>query len=100
MATSTSNQRMTKPDLAEQVAAQAGLTGDQAKSAVDVVFETIAGELAAGGDVVIAAFGKFSISERAAREGRSPATSETIAIAASRGAKFSAATALKQQLNS
>jgi DNA-binding protein HU-beta len=90
---------MTKTELAKQVAAQAGLTGEQAKNAVDAVFDTIAGELVAGHDIALAAFGKFSVAERAAREGRNPATGETIKIAASRGAKFSAAAALKQQLN-
>ena len=89
-----------EPELAKQVAADAGLTGEQAKSAVDAAFDTIAGELAAGRDVAIAGFGKFSVAERAAREGRNPATGETIQIAASRAAKFSAAAALKQQLNS
>ena len=89
---------MTKTELANQVAAATGLTADQARSAVDAVF-TIAGELAAGGDVAIAAFGKFSVADRAAREGRNPATGETIQIASSRAAKFSAASALKKQLN-
>jgi DNA-binding protein HU-beta len=56
---------------------------------------TIAAELAAGRDVAIAGFGKFSVTERAAREGRNIATGETIQIAASRAAKFSAAAALK-----
>ena len=42
---------MTKTELAKQLAATAGLTGEQAKSAVDAVFDTIAGELAAGDDV-------------------------------------------------
>ena len=51
------------------------------------------------GLVAIAAFGKFSVAQRAARKGRNPATGETIAIAAGRGAKFSAAAALKSQLN-
>jgi len=50
--------------------------------------------------VAIAGFGKFSVTQRAAREGRNPATGETLQIAASRAAKFSAAAALKQQLNS
>ena len=90
---------MTKTELANNVATAAGLTGERAKSAVDAVFAAIASELAAGRDVAIAAFGKFSVAERAAREGRNPATGETIQIAASRGAKFSAAAALKQQLN-
>ena len=90
---------MTKHELAKQVAANAGLTGEQATSAVDAAFDAIAGELVAGRDVAIAGFGKFSVGERAARAGRNPASGETIQIAASRAAKFSAATGLKQQLN-
>ena len=78
---------MTKHELARQIAAGAGITAGQAASVVDAAFDAIAG------------FGKFSVSERAAREGRNPATGETIRIAASRAAKFSAAAALKQQLN-
>lgn len=90
---------MTKHELAKQVAANAGLSGEQAMSAVDAAFDAIAGELVAGRDVAIAGFGKFSVGERAARAGRNPATGETIQIAASRAAKFSAAAGLKQQLN-
>ena len=90
---------MTKHELAKQVAANAGVTGEQATSAVDAAFDAIAGELVAGRDVAIAGFGKFSVGERAAREGRNPGTGETIQIAASRAAKFSAAAGLKQQLN-
>ena len=90
---------MTKHELAKQVAADSGLSGEQAKSAVDAAFDAITGELAAGRNVAIAGFGKFSVSDRAAREGRNPATGERIQIAASRAAKFSAAAALKAQLN-
>jgi DNA-binding protein HU-beta len=100
MSTSIQEQRMTKHELAQQVAANAGLTGQQARSAVDAAFDAIVGELAAGRDVAIAGFGKFSVSGRAARGGRNPATGETMQIAASRAAKFSAAAALKKQLNS
>ncbi len=90
---------MTKHELAKQVAADSALSGEQAKSVVDAAFDAITGELAAGRDVAIAGFGKFSVSDRAAREGRNPATGETIQIAASRAAKFSASAALKAQLN-
>ena len=90
---------MTKHELARQIATDAGVTAGQAASVVDTVFDVIAGELAAGRDVAIAGFGKFSVTERAAREGRNPATGETIQIAASRAAKFSAAATLKAQLN-
>ena len=65
----------------------------------DAVFEAIASELQNGGEVAVSGFGKFSVSDRSAREGRNPATGETIQIAASKAAKFSAASALKKQLN-
>jgi DNA-binding protein HU-beta len=64
------------------------MTAGQAASVVDAAFDAIAG------------FGKFSVTDRGARAGRNPATGETIQIAASRAAKFSAAAALKSQLNS
>jgi DNA-binding protein HU-beta len=100
MSTSAKEHRMTKHELAQQIAAGAGIRAGQAASVVDAAFDAIAAELAAGRDVAIAGFGKFSVTERAAREGRNPATGETIQIAASRAARFSAAAALKQQLNS
>ncbi len=90
---------MTKQELAQQVASDAGLSASDAKKAVDATFDAIAAELANGGEVAVAGFGKFGVSERSAREGRNPATGETIQIAASNAAKFSAASALKKSLN-
>jgi DNA-binding protein HU-beta len=90
---------MTKQELAQKVAAETGLSGSDAKSAVDATFDAIAAELAGGGECAVAGFGKFSVSERSAREGRNPATGETIQIAASKAAKFSASSALKKHLN-
>jgi DNA-binding protein HU-beta len=90
---------MTKQELAQKVASDTGLSGSDAKGAVDATFDAIVAELAEGGEVAVAGFGKFSVSERSAREGRNPATGETIQIAASKAAKFSAASALKKQLN-
>ena len=90
---------MTKQELAQKVAADAGLSGSDAKNAVDATFDAIAGELGDGGEVAVAGFGKFSVSKRADREGRNPATGETIQIQASNAAKFSAASALKKSLN-
>ena len=90
---------MTKNELASAVASRAGLGSGQAREAVDAAFDAIAAELSRGGEVSLAGFGKFSVSHRAARMGRNPATGQTISIAASNAAKFSAASALKKQLN-
>ena len=90
---------MTKNELAEKVAERTGIAPREAREAIDVVIETVSAELVAGGEVSLAGFGKFSVSERAARQGRNPSTGETMTIAASRAPKFSAAAALKKQLN-
>jgi len=90
---------MTKNDLAERVASKTGMSASQARGAVEAAIETISDELASGGEVALAGFGKFSVSQRAARTGRNPSTGETIQIAASKAVKFSAASALKKRLN-
>ena len=90
---------MTKNELAEQVARRNGLAASQARQVVEGAIDVISDELAAGGEVALAGFGKFSVSQRAARLGRNPSTGATINIAASKAAKFSAASALKKRLN-
>jgi DNA-binding protein HU-beta len=90
---------MTKNDLADKVAERTGLAASEARQALEAAIDAVADELAAGGEVALAGFGKFSVSNRAARQGRNPATGETINIAASKAAKFSAASALKTRLN-
>ena len=90
---------MTKNELAEKVAASNGLGARQARQVVETVIDAVSDELAGGGEVALAGFGKFSVSHRAARQGRNPSTGATINIAASKAAKFSAASALKKRLN-
>ncbi|HEX8083537.1 MAG TPA: HU family DNA-binding protein [Solirubrobacteraceae bacterium] len=90
---------MNKNELAQAVASRGGVDSGDAKKAVEAVFDVIAGELQSGGEVSVAGFGKFSVSDRAARQGVNPATGEKIQIAASKAAKFSAASGLKQKLN-
>jgi DNA-binding protein HU-beta len=90
---------MNRTELAQQVASRAGIDNNQAKKAVDAVVDSITEELSRGGEVAISGFGKFSVSDRAARQGVNPATGEKIQIAASKAAKFSAASGLKNTLN-
>lgn len=89
---------MTKQELAQKVAAATGLSGSDAKSVVDATFDAIAQELIDGGEVAVAGFGRFSVADRSAREARNPSTGETFQVAASKAAKFSAASALKATL--
>ena len=63
---------MTKNELAEQVAGRTGLAASQARQVVEATIEVVSDELAAGGEVALAGFGKFSVSHRAARAGAQP----------------------------
>jgi len=90
---------MNRTELAQQVASRAGIDSNQAKKAVDAFVDSITEELSRGGEVSLSGFGKFSVSDRAARQGVNPATGEKIQIKASKAAKFSAASGLKNTLN-
>ena len=68
----------------------------EASHAVDIVFDTIVRNMAAGNDVMINDFGKFKKVDRKARMGRNPFTGETIKIKASKKARFLPAKALKE----
>jgi DNA-binding protein HU-beta len=72
------------------------LSKRDASAAVDAVLETIEGTLRRGSEISFSGFGKFSVSQRSAREGRNPATGERIQIAASRVPKFTAGAGLKK----
>ena len=90
---------MNKSDLIDNIAAHADITKSAATSALEAVLEGITGSLADGNSVTLVGFGTFSVSARAARDGRNPRTGETIKIKASNLAKFKAGKALKDALN-
>jgi DNA-binding protein HU-beta len=93
-------QPVTKNELIAAVADAASLTKAQAGAAVDATFDAIAATLKAGGDVKLVGFGAFSVTKRAAREGRDPRTGKPVQIKASNAPKFSAGKGLKDAVNS
>jgi DNA-binding protein HU-beta len=89
---------MKKSELVEQVADRAGLARGQAAVAVDAALAAIEAELAGGGEVTITGFGRFSVTERAARQARNPRTGEPIDVPAGRAPRFSPGTQLKRAI--
>ena len=87
---------MTKQEFVDQVADRAGLSKKDAGGAVDAFLDTVEDALKRGSEVSFSGFGKFSVSERSAREGRNPATGERIQISASRVPRFTAGASLKK----
>jgi len=86
---------MTKAELIDQVADDAGLTKKDAAAAVNATFDAITGALAGGGSVTVTGFGTFDVRERKARQGVNPSTGEKIQIAASKAPGFKAGKSLK-----
>jgi DNA-binding protein HU-beta len=96
--TTSKEEKVTKSEFVDQVADRAGLSKKDAAEAVEAVLETIEDALKRGSDVTFSGFGKFSVSERGAREGRNPATGDKIQIPASRVPKFTAGAGLKKAI--
>jgi len=90
---------MNKTDLVDAVAQATDTSKADAAKAVDGVLDAITGALKSGDGVQLIGFGNFSVSDRAARQGRNPRTGETIQIAASKHPKFKAGKALKDAVN-
>ena len=89
---------MKTTDLIEHVAAQAGLEKVQAKKAVEAVIAGIVDAAKNGDEINLLGFGKFKVKDSPARQGRNPATGESIEIAASRKLGFSPAKQVKDAL--
>lgn len=90
---------MNKNELVDAVASAANLKKSDATKAVDAVFDSIASSLKKGDEVRLVGFGTFTVSKRAASEGRNPRTGEKIKIAASKQPKFKAGKGLKDSVN-
>jgi DNA-binding protein HU-beta len=90
---------VTKNDLVERLAEDHELTKVFARELVDNVFGMITTAALKGEEVQLFGFGRFKVTERAARKGRNPRTGETVKIAASKNLKFTPARALKTDLN-
>jgi DNA-binding protein HU-beta len=85
---------MNKGELVDSIAKDAGLSKADAGKALNAFVDNVTGSLKKGNSVQLIGFGTFSISARAARDGRNPQTGATIKIAAKKVAKFKAGKAL------
>ncbi|MGH9903251.1 MAG: HU family DNA-binding protein, partial [Pyrinomonadaceae bacterium] len=91
-----SGKRMTQSEVLSHFAQKFEMKRADAKEFFNEMAELAAREVKRNGEFVLPGFGKMVLAKRKAREGRNPATGETIQIAASNAAKFSPASALKK----
>jgi nucleoid DNA-binding protein len=90
---------MTKTEIAEQMATDAGISKAVADTALRSCLDSITNSLAKGHEVTIMGFGTFSVASRAARTGRNPQTGEPMEIKASQVARFKPGKALKDAVS-
>jgi DNA-binding protein HU-beta len=81
---------MKKRDLIQAVALHTGLSTKEAGKAVEGTIDVILANVAKGEIVNLSGFAKFAKIKRPARQGRNPATGETIQIKAKTVAKITA----------
>lgn len=88
---------MTKAELIDQIAQDAGISKTVAGTALESLIDGITKALKKkDGKVTLTGFGTFSKSRRKARTGRNPQTGESIKIKAANVVKFKAGKKLKE----
>ncbi len=87
---------MTKAELIEKMAKDAGVSKAAAGKALDSFVDGVKKTLKKGNKVALVGFGTFSVSKRKARKGRNPRTGETITIKATKAPKFTSGKAFKE----
>jgi nucleoid DNA-binding protein len=89
---------VTKQEFVDKVAQRANLSRRDAAEAVDAVLDSITDTLKSGGEVNFTGFGKFSVAMRNPRQGVNPRTGERITIPGGKVPRFSAGSALKNNV--
>ena len=84
------NDIMNKAELIDKISKDSGITKVQANEALDSFTSAVVSTLKKGDRVTLVGFGTFSVSERAARNGRNPQTGAVIKIKARKVPKFKA----------
>lgn len=90
---------MNKLELIDAIAAKSGLTKADSARALDAFMSAVSETLKKGDKITLTGFGTFSVSKRAARDGRNPRTGEVVKIPARNSVSFKAGSKLKESVN-
>ena len=90
--------RMTQSEIVNHFADKTGLKRAQVKEFFEELSNLAQSEVKSNGEFTLPGFGKLVLSERKAREGRNPATGETIQIPAKTTLKFRVGKGLKDSV--
>ncbi|MBN9408146.1 MAG: HU family DNA-binding protein [Burkholderiales bacterium] len=90
---------LNKTELIAAIAAETDLPKSDVSRVLDAALTNLSQALVRGDAVQLIGFGAFSVSNRAERSGRNPATGEAMTIKASKVSKFTPGKALKDLVN-
>ena len=93
--TKGAKKRMTQSDVINYFSERTGMKRAQVKQIFEDLANLATSEVRTNGEFVLPGFGKLVRSERKAREGRNPATGDTIQIPAKTTLKFRVGKAMK-----
>ncbi len=89
---------MNKAELITKMSEDADITKAQANACIDSFVQAVTKTLKSGNKLTLVGFGTFSVSKRAARNGRNPQTGAVIKIKAKKVAKFKAGKELSSKI--
>lgn len=98
MAAATASKRMTQTDIVNHLAEKSGVKKTDAKEFFTALAALATSEVKKNGEFTLPGFGKLVKATRKAREGRNPATGETINIPAKTTVKFRLGKAMKDAI--
>jgi len=93
--TKGAKKRMTQSDVINYFSERTGMKRTQVKQIFEDLANLATSEVRTNGEFVLPGFGRLVRSERKAREGRNPATGDTIQIPAKTTLKFRVGKAMK-----
>lgn len=90
---------MTKIDIVNRVAEQAGLQKPEAEEAIETIISLVKSSLSKGESIILRRFGSFQVRQKSARVGRNPKTGERADISARKVVRFKAGKYFKTAVN-
>ena len=90
---------MNKKELINAVGTKTNQTFKITEETINILFDEISNALAIKESITIVGFGKFSISDRASRDGINPSSGERIKIPSKIVPVFKASKTLKEKVN-
>jgi DNA-binding protein HU-beta len=90
---------MNRSELIDAIAQKSGVSKKDIGEVISALTDTVGEALEKGEKVALVGFGTFETRERAARNGRNPATGATMQIAAAKSPAFKAGAELKKRVN-